>query len=59
VEYYPMALLTIKERAARLDKIDKIKTEISHYTEAVKSKPKFAPYYNGKIMILEDELKFI
>jgi hypothetical protein len=54
-----MALLTIQERAARLNQIDKIKIEISYYTEAVKSKPKFAPYYNGKIMILEDKLKFI
>jgi hypothetical protein len=51
--------MDLKEKLARQQRIDKIKTEISHYTEGVKSKPKFAPYYNGKIMILEDELKFI
>jgi hypothetical protein len=51
--------LTTQERAARLDKIDKIKTEIDYYTEAKKSSPRFTPFYNGKIMILEDELKFI
>jgi hypothetical protein len=51
--------ITLKEKVARIQRIDKIKAEISYYTEAVKSAPKFALFYNGKIMILEDELKFI
>jgi hypothetical protein len=51
--------LTIKERAARLDKIDKIKLEISYYTEAVKSAPKFAFFYNDKIRWLENKLAVI
>ena len=51
--------LTIQERAARLNKIDKIKTEISYYTEAVKSAPKFAFWYNDKIRWLENKLAVI
>ena len=51
--------MDLKEKLARQKRIDKIKAEISYYTEAVKSEPKFAFFYNGKIMILEDELKFI
>ncbi|MFT5518598.1 MAG: hypothetical protein ACI9RI_000864 [Oceanospirillaceae bacterium] len=51
--------MDLKEKLARQKRIDKIKAEIFYYTEAVKSAPKFALFYNGKIMILEDELKFI
>jgi hypothetical protein len=54
-----MALLTIQERAARLNQIDKIKLEISYYTEAVKSAPKFAFFYNDKIRWLENKLAVI
>jgi hypothetical protein len=51
--------MDLKEKIARQQRIEDIKTEISYYTLAVKTAPKFALYYNGKIMILEDELKFI
>ena len=51
--------LTIQEIVKRQQRIDDIKTEILYYTMAKKSSPKFTPFYNGKIMILEDELKFI
>jgi hypothetical protein len=54
-----MALLSIQERVKRLQRIDDIKTEIDYYTKAKKINPKFAPFYNGKITELEDELKFI
>ena len=51
--------MDLKEKLARQQRIDDIKTEISHYMAAVKSAPKFALYYNGKIMVLEDELATI
>ena len=51
--------LTIQERVARQQQIDEIKKEISHYSEAVKSTPKFAFFYNGKIRWLENKLAVI
>lgn len=51
--------MTLKEKLARQQRIDDIKTEISYYNAAIRSAPKFELYYNGKIMILEDELKAI
>ena len=51
--------LTFKEKLARQQGIDKIKTEISYYTEAVRSAPKFAFFYNDKIKWLENKLAII
>tara|TARA_R110000782_G_scaffold114270_2_gene204364 strand:- start:1264 stop:1467 length:204 start_codon:yes stop_codon:yes gene_type:complete len=51
--------LTLKEKIARQDCIDKIKTEISHYTSGVKSSPKLAFFYNDKIRGLENKLAAI
>ena len=51
--------ITLKEKVARLQRIDKLETEISYYTEAVKSAPKFAFFYNDKIRTLENKLAII
>ena len=51
--------MTIKEKIARIRKIDQIKEEISIYAESIKSNSKFKSYYEGKIDELSAKLKAI
>ena len=50
--------MDLKEKLAR-QKIDALKKEIAHYTDAVKALPKFAFFYNDKIRWLECKLASI
>ena len=51
--------MDLKEKLARQQEIDALKKEIAHYTDAVKSSPKFAFFYNDKIRWLECKLTSI